>query len=268
MRSAPNICFKAIYLQGLLPQVYPVINMAGLLSELIPQRHRSPELMDQPGLGFAEHIRALQGLRRINVWSRTVPILWAAVAGLGRSTERSSRPLRILDLATGGGDTPLALARRAAKRDVCLEADGCDASPQAVWYAGEQARFQGSTARFFVLDVLNDVIPTGYDVLLCSLFLHHLSSTEAARLLERMRVAARRLVIVDDLIRSRLGYTLARAGCHLLSRSRVVHADGPASVAAAFTLCEIHTLAAQAGLQGATITRHWPERFLLGWSKA
>ncbi len=240
--------------------------MAVLLSELT-QRHRSPELMDQPGLGFAEHACALQGLRRINLWSRTVPILWAAVASLGRSTEHSGCPLRVLDLATGGGDTPLALAQCAAKGGVCLQIDGCDVSPQAVRYAGEQARSLGSSARFFVLDILDDVIPTGYDVLLCSLFLHHLSSTEATRLLHCMGAAARRLVIVDDLIRSRLGYSLALAGCHLLSTSPVVRADGPVSVAAAFTLGEAHALAARAGLQGATITRHWPERFLLAWSK-
>jgi 2-polyprenyl-3-methyl-5-hydroxy-6-metoxy-1,4-benzoquinol methylase len=223
--------------------------------------------MDQPGLGFADHVRALRGLRRINTWSRTVPILWGAITGAYTSRENPDSPLRILDLATGGGDTPRALVRRAAKQGISLQIDGCDLSPQAVRYAQGEAKSHGSSAQFFILDILNDEIPSGYDILLCSLFLHHLSSAEAIGLLQRMAATTGRLVIVSDLVRSRLGYALAITGSYLLSRSWVVHADGPVSVAAAFTLNEARTLAAQAGLGGATITRHWPERFLLAWSR-
>ena len=39
-------------------------------------RDRQPEVMDQPGLDPAEHVRALQGLRRINGISRCVPGLF------------------------------------------------------------------------------------------------------------------------------------------------------------------------------------------------
>ena len=45
---------------------------------------------------------------------------------------------------------------------------------------------------------------------------------------------------------------LALAGCHLLSGSRIVHIDGPISVAAAFTPGEALSLAERAGLQGST----------------
>jgi hypothetical protein len=53
----------------------------------------------------------------------------------------------------------------------------------------------------------------------------------------------------------------------LLSRSPIVHFDGPVSVQGAFGLQEVQTLAARAGLLGATLRRSWPERYLLSWRR-
>jgi SAM-dependent methyltransferase len=230
------------------------------------QRCRQPELMDQPGLDLKEHLQALRGLRRINILSRTGSVLWPAIAGLARRKEESGRPVRVLDLATGGGDTPIALAQRAVRAKLNVEIDGCDINPQAVQYAQNQADARGTRVRFFVLDALNETLPSDYDVLSCSLFLHHLDETDAITLLRRMAAAARRLVLVDDLVRNQWGYLLAKVGCRLLSGSHIVHTDGPISVAAAFTPAEALSLAERAGLVGATLTRHWPQRYLLTWS--
>src|SRR5439155_9017041 len=97
----------------------------------------------------------------------------------------------------------------------------------------------------------------GYDVVMCSLFLHHLSDEQAPVLLRAMADAAGSLVLINDLRRSRLGYTLAWLGCRLLTRSPIVHVDGPRSVAAAFSPEEALRIAERAGLHGATISRHW-----------
>jgi hypothetical protein len=102
---------------------------------------------------------------------------------------------------------------------------------------------------------------------MCSLFLHHLDEPQAVELLRRMSESARHLVLVNDLIRGRLGYALAWLGTRLLTRSRVVHVDGPLSVEGAFTRAEALELAERAGLHGATIVRRWPCRFLLTWQR-
>jgi hypothetical protein len=81
----------------------------------IAHRCRRPELMDQPELDLGEHVRALRGLRRINVLSRTGSVLWPAISRLARQKRDSDAPLRVLDIAAGGGDTPIALARWAAR---------------------------------------------------------------------------------------------------------------------------------------------------------
>jgi len=214
--------------------------------------------MDQPGLDARLHRAALRGLARINAVSGTARHLWAALCEPGEEP-----PRRVLDLGCGGGDVAVGLARRAARGGTPLEVHGCDTSQLALERARELARRRGAAVHFFHADA-GEALPGGYDAVYCSLFLHHLEDEAAVRLLAALRRATRR-VLVSDLVRSPTGYLLAAIGCKLLTRSPVVHNDGALSVAAAFTLAEARGLAERAGLSGATLTRHWPQRFLLEW---
>jgi SAM-dependent methyltransferase len=228
-------------------------------------RRCTAEIMDQPGLGAVEHAAALRGLGRINRVSRSAGILWPEIESLAR--RHPGRAIRVLDLATGGGDVPIMLARRARKSGLNVAIDGCDISPVAVAFAARSANEAAMPVHFFRLDALNEPLPEGPDVVTCSLFLHHLSDDEALRLLRKMAGTARSMVLVNDLLRSRVGYWLAWAGCRVLSRSPIVLHDGPASVRAAFSLAEARDLARRAGLDGARLSRRWPWRFLLSWSR-
>jgi 2-polyprenyl-3-methyl-5-hydroxy-6-metoxy-1,4-benzoquinol methylase len=231
----------------------------------VGQRRREPEIMDQPGLDEVQHVQALRGLARINRLSGSARILWPALRTLAR--QLSPAPLRLLDVATGGGDVPLGLWRKARRAGLALAIAGCDRSPTALAHARRGAARHGADLRYFEWDALGGPLPEGYDVLTCSLFLHHLDEAEAVGLLARMAAAARRLVLINDLRRSTVGLLLAYLGTRLLSTSPVVHTDGPLSVAAAFTPAEMRTLAARAGLKGATVARRWPFRFLLTWRR-
>jgi 2-polyprenyl-3-methyl-5-hydroxy-6-metoxy-1,4-benzoquinol methylase len=219
--------------------------------------------MDDPGLDPAEHRRALRGLARINRWSRSAAILWPVLRGVAKRV--TGRPVRVLDVATGAGDVPVALWKRATATGLPVEIDACDVSPTALGHATAAAN--GTGVRFFRHDVLADPLPGGYDLVTCSLFLHHLSEPDAVSVLRRMREAGT-AVAVNDLARSQLGFVLVWAACRLLTRSRVVHFDGPVSVRAAFTPREALTLAERAGLNGATVERRRPCRFLLTWGCA
>jgi 2-polyprenyl-3-methyl-5-hydroxy-6-metoxy-1,4-benzoquinol methylase len=120
---------------------------------------------------------------------------------------------------------------------------------------------------FSIADVLEDPLPGSFDVVTCTLFFHHLPEDSAVVLLEKMRVAAEQMLLVNDLARGWLGYWLAQLVCHLTSRSYIVRRDGPASVRAAFSLDEARRLADAAGLVGARVGRRWPQRFHLAWSR-
>ena len=220
--------------------------------------------MDDPALDAGRHARALDALRTVNLVSGTAGRVWREIGRLGSDGER---PLRVLDVACGGGDVVVALARRAARAGVPLEVHGCDRSAAALAYARERAARQGVAATFFELDVLGDPVPGGYDLACTSLFLHHLTERQAIALLAGMARAAD-AIFVQDLRRTRLGWALALGALHALTRSDVARMDGPRSVAAAFTADEAKALAREAGLAGARVRRCWPQRWALSWRRA
>ena len=227
-------------------------------------RSLGPELMDDAALDAGRHTRALDALRTVNLVSGTAGRVWREVLRLRPSV---GRPLRVLDVACGGGDVVVALARRATRAGMPLEVHGCDRSETALAYARERAERRGVEARFFELDVLEAATPSGYDLACSSLFLHHLTEPQAIALLAAMAGAADR-VFVQDLRRTRLGWALALGALHALTRSDVARADGPRSVVAAFTTEEAAALAREAGLAGAHVRRCWPQRWALSWRRA
>jgi hypothetical protein len=236
-----------------------------LFLDSVADRHRRPEIMDQPGLDRELLYNALAGLERINRWSRSTDILWPAIKAVARTAGTS--PVTLLDVATGAGDIPIGIWHRAQRAGLALCLAGCDQSPQTVEYARRRAIQAGADVCFFEQDVIAGGIPGEYDIVTSSLFLHHLDEKRAIELLGRMAGAARRLVLVNDLVRGRTGFLLAWLGARLLTSSKVVHVDAPRSVEGAFTPIEARSLADHAGLTGATVRRKWPCRFLLSWER-
>jgi 2-polyprenyl-3-methyl-5-hydroxy-6-metoxy-1,4-benzoquinol methylase len=231
----------------------------------LAERVVEPEVMDDPALDERQHYHALKGLSRINRLSVSSRIVWGPLARLAKSL--GVRRLRVLDIATGSGDVPLALWRRGRRRGLELEILGVDISPRAVEYGRRRAEQAGANLRFEMRNVFEQPLPEGCHAVMCSLFLHHLNRNQAVQLLRSMAAAAQHLVLVNDLERSRMGLLAAEAVCRLATTSRVVHIDGPRSVRAAFTPQEAAALAREAGLNNARVERRWPFRYVLTWRR-
>jgi 2-polyprenyl-3-methyl-5-hydroxy-6-metoxy-1,4-benzoquinol methylase len=229
-------------------------------------RFREPEIMDDPLLDGGRHEAALRGLSRLNYMSGIARTIWPRLAALARKLGR--RQLRVLDVASGAGDVPLRLWQIARHSGLHLEIHGLDVSPRAIEFAAAQAAAEQAAIHFSVQDVLAGPLPGGFDVVTCSLFLHHLAEDEGVSLLQAMAKATKHLVLVNDLRRSSAGVALAHLAAWALSGSDVVRVDGARSVRAAFTVREATALALAAGLKGAIVKRHWPLRFLLSWQRA
>jgi SAM-dependent methyltransferase len=227
---------------------------------------RRPELMDDPALPEGEHLAALVALSRINAVSRTAARLAADIRRLLRGRPAAPGPLVIADLACGGGDVTLELARRIGRSRSgrrTVRVTGYDKSPRAVAWARSAAARRGIDAAFEVRDVLAEGCPP-CDVAVNSLFLHHLEDDPARGLLREM-AGARVGGVISDLVRCRVGLALAVAATAMLSSSRVARLDGPASVRAARTPSEYRSLCDAAGLCHATIRRSWPRRVVIRW---
>ena len=220
--------------------------------------------MDAPDLEPERYLGSLRGLSRVNAVTGSAKILWPEILAAARAN--SGAPLRVLDLACGGGDVPIALLRRLRAQSLSVVIDGCDVNPIAVQQAKDHANRQGVSASFFQLNVLEDALPDDYDIVMSSLFLHHLSGDEARDFLSNAAAAARRSILIHDLVRSRAGLWLAQIGMRVLFCNDVCVHDGPCSVLGAFTIEEMRRLAVDAGLDACRIEARFPYRFLFQWS--
>jgi len=229
------------------------------------RRNRLPELMDNPGLERVEHWQALAGLARINWWSCSAHQLWPFIAGV---YNKRNGPIRVLDIACGGGDTVIRLARRAQAKRLPIQFSGCDISANALEFARTQAVNATVTIDFFPCNVLLEDLPRHYEIITTSLFMHHLDEIDVIALLQRMASSSSELILVNDLQRSRVGWWLAYLGARALTRSRTAHVDAPRSVEGAYTASEAETLAKRAGLNKTQVQRRWPCRWLLSWHKS
>jgi SAM-dependent methyltransferase len=239
-------------------------------------RYLVPELMDDPALDPAEHVKALRGLQRINVFSRTAQTVAEPICRWADMRELAD--IRILDVGCGSGDVAMKVARLvSSRRGRKCTVVGWDISPTAIELARSLASVRENPAgvrcrvEFETRDILEDSETCDpaerFDFVYCSLFLHHFCEDEAVRILRSMKERARYGLIVDDLLRSAFGLGLAHLAVRALSTSRIVRFDGPQSVRAAFNVDEMRSLADEAGLEHVHIRRRWPVRFTMTWSR-
>lgn len=236
-----------------------------MASSNLKKRVLEPEDIDDPALEKEQLFGALRGLTTINFLSASAGSVWTPMVRLAR--HRKLERLRILDVATGGGDIPRALWRKGKRAGLKLEILGIDVSERALEFATRQCGECGADVRFEQRDILRDGLPAAYDVIVSSLFLHHLKNDHALEFLTAAARTANHLVLINDLRRGRYGLTLSYFAGRILSSSPVVRVDALRSVRAAFTMDEALDLAKAAGMQEATVSRRWPARYLLSWER-
>jgi ubiquinone/menaquinone biosynthesis C-methylase UbiE len=168
----------------------------------------------------------------------------------------SGESITILDLATGCGDIPIAISRWAKRRNQPVRIVASDVSPPILELARKHTAGIPDIAveRY---DARSVPLPAAsFDVVLCSLSLHHFSPEDAVQVLHEMDRLARSGFILNDLHRSRLGFGAAWIASRLTTRNRLTRNDAPLSVRRAYTPAELDRLLRRAGIDNATITTH------------
>jgi SAM-dependent methyltransferase len=199
-----------------------------------------PELMDHADA--AEAAVCLRDLARINRWFGGHRVVVRTLKTLIEPGQRFS----ILDVGAASGDMGRVIRHRFPGATVV-----------SLDYRASHLRL-GQGPRVAADAFQLPFLPKTFDFVLCSLFLHHFSDSQAAELIATLRHIARRALIVLDLERHPLPYYFLPATRHLLRWSPMTVHDGVISVAAAFRPQEIRALAQAAGGATAQVRRHLP----------
>jgi 2-polyprenyl-3-methyl-5-hydroxy-6-metoxy-1,4-benzoquinol methylase len=201
-----------------------------------------PELMDRPQPVTPELVSDLRNLRQLNRYFGS----YALIRYFLKRWIQPGAQLRVLDLATGSADIPRLVVDYARTVGARVTVAAIDQQSSTLEIA------RSLSASYPEIDCIQgDVLCFGeegqYDVVLCSLALHHFDDAAAVRLLERCRKLSRKFVLVSDL---RRGW-LATAGVYLLTtfiyREVMTRTDAQLSAARAFSFQEFRSLAERAG---------------------
>jgi SAM-dependent methyltransferase len=113
----------------------------------------------------------------------------------------SGRVYRVLDLCTGVADLPRMMVDWARSHDITLRVDAVDANP-AVLSIGRRDCASYPEIQLHESDVLSFTPDDRYDLVHCSLALHHFGDDDSVRLLRNARKWSNRWVLITDLERS------------------------------------------------------------------
>ena len=167
--------------------------------------------MDRPQPVTRELERDLANLRSFNRWFGS----YRLVRHFLQRWFRPNGKARILDVATGSGDIPRLMVDHARRQNVSVQIDAIDQQESTIEIArGLSAAYP--EINFYCADLfewknlspglkLDGLKPSSfpYDIVLCSLALHHFSDDDAVRALQKIRELSRARVLVADLRRAR-----------------------------------------------------------------
>jgi len=218
-------------------------------SPFLPVRRLETEWLDEPGHSRETLAGNFRDIAFLNRW----------FGGLS-PVDKSLRPFlsverpvafTILDLAAGGADVPLALARRWRKQGIKLAITALDIDPAITELAMEAAHrenleeFRAITADVFTYPYPED---REYDFVTCSLAFHHFSPELCVEMLRLMSNLAGRAFVVNDLRRGWFGWFGSKLLTLLVARHPFTRHDGPLSVLRSYTIKEMEALVRAAQL--------------------
>lgn len=225
-----------------------------------PPHSSAREYLDAPNNHATELGGNLRDIRRLNAWFGGTRL---AVTEVQRVLS-GQQCARVLDVATGSGDIPMALSRWGKSEGIELEIVATDLSPQVIsearrYVVGRDVRVARADARHLPW---NDGT---FDLVCSCLALHHFEPDEAVQVLREMCRVTSGAMVVIDLARSYLGYIGTWVATRTVATNVLTRHDGPLSVLRAYTPREMSDLAQAAGIPRAEVrTRPLFRQVLIG----
>ena len=168
--------------------------------------------------------------------------------------------ITIIDLGCGNGDILRDIAKFGRNNKYSFKLIGIDANSAAIEYARELSK-EYSELDFKTIDIFSeDFKKQSYDVVLCTLFLHHFKNEQLISFLKTTIQKATIGVVVNDLHRHKLAYYLYKF-IGLFLKNKMVREDGLTSILRAFTKKDLEKISTQIKVDF-SIQWKWAFRYL------
>jgi len=234
------------------------------------RRNALTELMDSDATDFATFRDCLVDLAKVNRLTLAYPPtlrFFADLAKAGRLPR--DRTVSVVDVGSGFGDMLRKVDRWAARHGLRLDLTGVDLNP---WSARTAiaATAPDRPIRYVTANVFDFSPPQPIDIVISSLFTHHLDDASLVRFIAWMEANAAIGWFVNDLHRHPLPYHAFRIASRALGFHHFVQHDGPISIARAFDTHDWRDALAAAGLApgAAEIRPQFPFRLCVARVKA
>ena len=230
------------------------------MSFLVNTKYRSqaPEIMDDFTLAGKELRDTFDKLELINRFLGGNRVTLNGVEQILK-THSKKETITIIDLGCGHGDILRDLARLGQKKGYNFKLIGVDANADAIAYANELSKDYENLS-FLHIDIFSEEFQKlEFDVVLCTLFLHHFEPEELQDLLLSNFRKARIGVVVNDLHRTRMAYYLFNF-ISIFTSNKMVREDGLTSILKAFKRKDLLELTDNLKAK-ATIKWKWAFRF-------
>jgi len=240
-------------------------------------RSKAPEIMDDFGMEGEVLRDALDKIASINRLLGGNAVTLEGVQELLKPQKEMERltgglrvedtEIRILDLGCGNGDMLRTLADYGIKNRLKLKLIGLDANAFTIGHATElSAGYPNIKYRcadiFEELDAdLSHRADHQYDIVLCTLTLHHFSDEEIISLLGALKKQSTTGIVINDLHRSALAYYLFKALCFVFGLNYMSREDGLVSILRGFKKKDLQAFSDRLGFKKDQISWKWAFRY-------
>ena len=226
------------------------------------RRSEAPEIMDNFSMEGEILRDALDKIASINRLLGGNKVTLQGVKSLVKNNATyTSREISILDVGCGNGDMLRTLASYAIKNGLQFKLIGVDANSYTISHA-QQLSKNFSNVSYVCADIFNEIEqPKKYDIILCTLTLHHFKDEEIIKLMGGFRKQARLGIVVNDLHRSAIAYYLFTAICFIFRLNKMSKDDGLVSILRGFKKHDLLSYSKNLNFKEHSIKWKWAFRY-------
>ncbi|MBE7179283.1 MAG: methyltransferase domain-containing protein [Mucilaginibacter polytrichastri] len=228
----------------------------------VDTKHRTSEEegMDNFSLKGDELRDALDKIALINRWLGGNSITLDGISELVKDWPKE-KVISVVDVGCGNGDMCRAVAELGKNKGLHFRILGIDANPYTVNHA-EAISTAYPAISYAVVNVFDDDFAAlEYDIVLCTLTLHHFTDPEILQLMSLFANKAKVGIVINDLERSAVAYRLFQLVCFAFRLNKLSREDGLISILRGFKKHELVSFSRQLQLKTYQINWRWAFRY-------